>query len=137
MSWTQITELSEQQRDNLYHLYQDEWWTQGRTRDDIEMMVDESDEIVAFCDADTGELVAFSRILTDYVYKVLIFDVIVAGNHRGKGLGTHLMDGIIDHPNLTHIDHFELYCLEEVVAFYEQWEFTNELGELRLMRREE
>jgi predicted GNAT family N-acyltransferase len=128
--------LSEDQIDDLHRMYQAEWWTEGRERDDIVTMLDGSDYVVAFCDAQTETLVAFSRILTDTVYKALIFDVIVSAEHRGNGLGRMLMDAIIEHPALSEVEHFELYCLEEMVPFYENWEFSDELGELRLMRRD-
>ena len=90
---------------------------------------------MAFEDAASSELVAFARVLTDYTYKALIFDVIVAESQRGEGLGKRLMDEILDHPRLADVDQFELYCLEEMTEFYERWDFTDELGDLRLMRR--
>lgn len=37
---------------------------------------------------------AFARILTDYVYKALILDVIVEPAYRGRGLGRLLMESI-------------------------------------------
>lgn len=128
--------LSEDQIDDLYRMYQAEWWTEGREREDIVTMLDGSDYVVAFCDAQTETLVAFSRILTDTVYKGLIFDVIVSAEHRGNGLGQMLLDAIIEHPELSQVEHFELYCLEEMVPFYENFGFSDELGELRLMRRD-
>lgn len=128
--------LSEDQIDDLYRMYQAEWWTEGREREDIVTMLDGSDYVVAFCDAQTETLVAFSRILTDTVYKGLIFDVIVSAEHRGNGLGQMLLDAIIEHPELSEVEHFELYCLEEMVPFYENFGFSDELGELRLMRRD-
>jgi predicted GNAT family N-acyltransferase len=117
-------------------MYQAEWWTEGREREDIVTMLDGSDHVVAFCDAQTETLVAFSRILTDSVYKALIFDVIVSAEHRGNGLGQMLLDAIIEHPELSEVKHFELYCLEEMVPFYENWGFSDELDDLRLMRRD-
>lgn len=46
------------------------------------------------------------------------------------------MDRILSHPRLTGVEHFELYCLGELTSFYEQWNFTDELGQLRMMRLE-
>lgn len=131
-----IAHLSDRQTADLHRLYQDEWWTAGRARDDVETMLTESDVIVAFCDEATDELVAFSRVLTDGVYKALVLDVIVSPDHRGTGLGRRLMDAIVTHPDLSEVDQFELYCLEELVPFYERWGFTDELSGLRLMRRD-
>ena len=80
-------------------------------------------------------LVAFSRVLIDYVYKALILDVIVDASCRGQGLARALLDGIVEHPRLQSVRHFELYCRPELVPFYCRWGFTEELGELRFMRR--
>ena len=78
---------------------------------------------------------AFARVLTDGVYKALIFDVIVAGSHRDHGLGRALMDALLEHPRLKSVRHLELYCLPELIPFYRRWGFSDELGELRFLRR--
>lgn len=137
MNVRQISQLTEAQKADLHRLYQEEWWTAGRERAALDSMLVESDLVVAFCDAATDELVAFARVLTDLVYKALVLDVIVKGEHRGEGLGGELMDAIVRHPALSEVEHIELYCLEALVPFYEQWGFTDDLGALRFMRREE
>lgn len=79
---------------------------------------------------------AFARVLTDFAIKALIFDVIVDGNYRQQGLGKKLVDAVVAHPALKAVRHLELYCLPELVPFYERWGFTDSLGGLRLMRLE-
>lgn len=135
MSFEMIDHLTDAQIEALHELYQSEWWTKGRQLDDIRRMVEHTDIIIAFCESDTKKLVAFTRILTDYVYKALVFDVIVAAPYRNTGLGRRLMDAVVNHPALKLVHHLELYCLPELVPFYQQWGFTTELGELRFMRR--
>ena len=130
-----ITTLSEQQIDDLLELYRQEWWTKGRDPEGVRRALQASDLIVAFCEADTQRLVACTRVLTDYVYKALILDVIVAPTHRGTGLGKALLDGVVGHPALRAVRHFELYCRPEMMPFYEQWGFTDDVGVLRFMRR--
>lgn len=118
----------------LHEMYQVEWWTKERTLTDVQIMLDNSDVIVAFVEGKDKELIAFARILTDYVYKAIIFDVIVKPSYRGRHLGNELMNTIIDHPSLSKVKHFELYCRPEMIAFYEKWGFTKDLGELHFMR---
>lgn len=136
MNLAVISELSEEQKDDLHELYQNEWWTAGRERDALEEMLDHSDVIIGLVDTDTNDLVGFARVLSDTVYKALIFDVIVRSDRRDRGLGERLIDEIIEHSALSQVEHFELYCLDELVPFYEQWDFTDVLGDLRLMRRD-
>lgn len=135
MGLTQLETLTSGQVDDLHELYRNEWWTADRDRADLEPMVSNSDVIVAFGDDVTGELVAFARVLTDSVYKALVFDVIVAPDHRGTGLGDRLLSAVVDHPDLSGVESFELYCLEELVPFYERWGFSEDVGDVRLMRR--
>ncbi|WP_286883861.1 GNAT family N-acetyltransferase [Aneurinibacillus sp. UBA3580] len=134
MSYETIYSLTDQQVKELHDMYQSEWWTKGRQLPDIQIMLDNS-LVIAFCDTASKQLIAFSRVLTDYVYKALIFDVIANPTHRGKGIGEALMDAIINHPSLKNVNHFELYCRPEMIPFYQRWGFTSELGELHFMRR--
>ena len=89
----------------------------------------------AFVDPDHDELVAFARTIADGVYKAMIFDIIVKASWRGTGLGGLLMDTVINDPVLVGVMHRELYCLEEMVPFYEKWGFTAELPSLFFMRK--
>ena len=130
-----VERLTDSQIEQLWGLYQGEWWTRGRVLEDIRRVLEHSDVVVAFAESDTGRLAAFARILTDYVFKALVFDVIVAPAHRGTGAGRMLLDAIVAHPALRAVRHFELYCLPELVPFYRKWGFTDDLGALRFMRR--
>jgi predicted GNAT family N-acyltransferase len=134
MPFEMISHLTGTQIEELHTLYQSEWWTKGRQLDDVCRMLEHSDIIIAFCEADTKRLVAFTRVLTDGVYKALVFDVIVAAPYRGAGLGGQLLDAVVNHPDLKSVRHIELYCHPDLVTFYEKWGFTAELGALRFMR---
>ncbi|WP_137284453.1 GNAT family N-acetyltransferase [Halorussus salinisoli] len=69
--------------------------------------------------ADDGELVAAARVLTDYNYYANVFDVIVAADRRGEGLGEVLMNAVCDHPDLQSVPGLSLLCREGLVPFYE------------------
>lgn len=130
-----VDTLSEAQVQQLHSLYQEEWWTAGRSLADIRTMLQYSDFTFGVVTADSQELVGFTRVLTDRVYKALLFDVIVHSKHRGAGLGSFLLTHILQHPVLSGVRHIELYCLPERREFYRRHGFTAALGELQLMRR--
>jgi len=130
-----VSRLTSDHLDQLCRLYQGEWWSRGRKLDDVKRAVRHSDLIFAFCDSDTGRLVAFARVLTDFVYKALVFDVIVDRRYRNRGLGKMLLDALTSHPALLFVEHMELYCREELVPFYRKLGFTADLRNLRLMRK--
>jgi GNAT superfamily N-acetyltransferase len=121
--------------DELQALYQKEWWSRGRTRDDISVMLRHSDFCFAWHETGTERLIAFARVLSDRVYKALILDVIVDGAHRGSGLGRQIMESIAGHPELRNVRHLELYCRPEMVPFYEKWGFSTDVGGACFMRR--
>ncbi|WP_137930609.1 GNAT family N-acetyltransferase [Mesorhizobium comanense] len=118
----------------LQRLYEQEWWTKGRTPAQTAQVVEGSSLNLGITGGE-GELVGYARVLTDYTIKALIFDVIVRKDHRGHQLGAYLMEAIVRHPSLSNVAHFELYCLPEMEPFYERWGFSSELGTLRFMRR--
>jgi GNAT superfamily N-acetyltransferase len=126
-------ELTSSQIDDLVALYQTAWWSVGRVRPDVEVML-RGCLPFAFVD-EQARVVAFARAITDGVYKALVCDVIVSEPYRGTGLGQRLIDTVLEHPTVARCGHVELYCLPPLIPFYERWGFTKELGEVTFMRR--
>ena len=129
-----IYELSGRQIGDLHQLYQREWWTKGRSLAETKQCVDGSQICIGVID-DAGALHGFSRVLTDFTFKALIFDIIVSEQHRGRGLGDKLMGLVMDHERLRRVKHFELYCLPELYSFYGKFGFSTDVGAVKLMRR--
>lgn len=127
--------LSESQIEDLHRLYQDEWWTRYRSIEDTRKMLEGPQIFVAFADPKTDRLIAFARVLTDGVFKALVFDVIVDPAHRKSNLGKLLMDEIVVDRDLAQVQHIELYCKPELIPFYARWGFTSTDAELCLLRR--
>lgn len=127
--------LDDPQVDQLVGLFQEEWWTKGRTKADVVKALPSGGPVFAFIDPDGDELVAFARAITDGVYKAMIFDIIVKSTWRNTGLGGLLMETVMNDPALVNIKHRELYCLAEMVPFYKKWGFTDELTGLHFMRK--
>jgi predicted GNAT family acetyltransferase len=121
--------------DDLLQLYQGEWWSKGRSLEEVRTAMAHSDFAFGFCHPATHRLVAFTRVLTDRVFKALLFDVIVHPEYRGTGLGTTFMQRVLANPALQQVQHIELYCLPERFRLYHSLGFTEQLGALKLMRR--
>lgn len=107
----------------LYQLYSKEWWTKDRTRAQIDKMLKGSDLVFGCCDSD-GRLAGFARVLTDYTFKAMIFDVIVSDDFRGRSIGSALITRILQHPDLQPVTSFELYCPDRLVPYYERFGFA-------------
>lgn len=130
-----IHQLTEAQIQNLCNLYQSTWWAKGRQPEQVRQMLAHSDITVGLCNPQTRELVGFARVLTDEVYRAFLLDVIVQEALRNCGLGQRLMEAIVNHPQLQEVEAFILFCLPEMVPFYEKWGFSNELKCTQLLVR--
>lgn len=112
-----VLELTVEDAHALTALYQEyEWWA-DRDIDDVREALAETEVAVGIEDA--GSLVAAARVLTDFTYYANVFDVIVAADHRGEGVGKTLMTAIVDHPDLQHVDGLSLLCRQGLVPYYE------------------
>lgn len=125
--------LSSEHLRQLHQLYQNEWWTKGRTLEETIDGLNGSQLCVGIVDSDEN-LIAFARVLSDFVFKALIFDIIVAPYHRNSGLGDKLVTLVKEHPGLAKVKHFELYCLPELIPFYSCHGFSSDVSGVQLMR---
>jgi len=134
MNYQVVEQLSETQISDLLDLYKNEFWSQRRTREEIEKMLAASDIIIGLVD-ECDHLIAFTRVLTDFIYRATVYDVIVKPSHRNMRLGSKLMELVINHPKLYSVEVVALYCLLEMMSFYEHLGFTADVGELQMMFR--
>lgn len=128
-----IEQLNDMQVGQLYDLFQQMWWTRGRTMDDISTMLKNSMSF-GLIENDSQFLIGYARVLTDEIKYAFIFDVMTVENHRGRGLGKMLMEGIISHPKLKNVKNFELTCAPDIVAFYRKFNFSESYGDVLPMR---
>lgn len=129
-----IDYLSERQIEDLHQLYQSAWWSKDRELPDIKRMLKNTDIVVAIRDIDAKKVIGFSRVITDFVYKALILDLIVAPDYRGNQLDHLMIDTICHHPKLISVKDFELYCRQELIPFYQKWNFFEGIEDRHLMR---
>ena len=130
-----IDRFTEDQLHQLHALYQQECWTRGRTFMDSKKCVECSQICIRLIDG-SGTLQGFARVLTDYVFKALVFDVSVVGDRRSTGLGNKLVSLVLSHAALQRVKQVELYCLPEMSGFYAKLGFSRNVGQVNLMRLE-
>ncbi len=70
-------------------------------------------------------LVGFGRVLTDYVFRASIWDVIIDQKYQGQDIGTKLMRQMLDHPSLKNVELFWL-CTRDKQAFYATLGFSDQ-----------
>ncbi|WP_342577071.1 GNAT family N-acetyltransferase [Psychrobacillus sp. FSL K6-2843] len=129
-----VTIFTEKHLNDLFLLFQNEWWTKNRTNDDILKMLDLSHVAIGLVDSETDELVGFARAITDGMYRAFIFDVIVKCSDRNRGLGFTLMNSLLENSLIQSVERIELYCPERLVSYYEQFGFSTDVNGSTLMR---
>lgn len=128
-----IYNFSDKHLKQILELYREMGWSEGRSMEEINKCLKNSQLSVGIVD-ENNNLNGFARVITDFVYKALILDVMVKTAHQGKGLGKKLMSIVKNHETLKKVKHFELYCLPEMEPFYSSFGFTTDVEGIKLMR---
>ncbi|SPP64026.1 GNAT family N-acetyltransferase [Nitrospira lenta] len=116
-----FSEKKSLQPEQLMTLFQQAPWAKGRTLNDARDMLRHTD--VALCAWDGDQLVGFGRVLTDFVYRATIWDVIVDEAYQKQGIGTEIVQRILHHPRLKKVELFWL-CTRRP-GFYEKLGFSS------------
>ncbi len=133
--FSNITALTNTQVIQLHELYQHEFWSKGRTLPDVQKVLLNSDYTFGICESDSQKLVAFARVLSDRTYRAIVFDVIVAADYRSQGLGSLLIEQIVSHPELSKVECIQLFCLPEMIPFYQKFGFVQTEQSLLVCQR--
>ncbi|GLX68032.1 GNAT family N-acetyltransferase [Paenibacillus glycanilyticus] len=128
-----VNQLSEKHFQDLLNLYSERSWTKTRTSDEVRAMIDNS-YIFGLCDSESDQLIGFTRVVTDYVFRATIYDVIVMERFQGKGFGRLLLQTVVNSTLIKSIERVDLYCEDNKVVFYEKWGFEKVPATTNYMR---
>ena len=107
---------------HLLALFDQADWARGRTLEDIQRMLAETDVTISAWDG--GQLVGFARVLTDYVFRASIWDVIVNVSYQDQDIGKGLVKRILGHTLLAQVELFWL-CTRRYQGFYASLGFSD------------
>ena len=116
-----FSEKKELEASQLLRLFHQAPWAKDRTLDDAKEMLRHTD--MALCAWDGDLLVGFGRVLTDFVYRATIWDVIVDKAYQGQGVGTDVVQRILNHPRLKKVELF--WLCTRMPKFYEKLGFSS------------
>lgn len=105
----------------LVHLYQQAPWAKDRTVERAQEMLKHTDVVISAWNGD--RLVGFGRVLTDYVFRASIWDVVVHKDYQGRRIGTELVERILHHPSLKTVELF--WLCTRMPGFYERLGFSS------------
>lgn len=115
----------------LRDLYRFTHWGRSRSPDQIARMLQGSD--LCFSVRFEERMVAFCRILTDFVFRGTIWDILVHPDHQGKGVGSRLMHYALTHPAVKDIPIITSYS-SDLVPFLKRNGFEDREGLMILQR---
>lgn len=118
--------------EELANLYRFTHWGKSRSLDDIAKML--AGTSMCFSVRHDHRLVAFCRILTDFVYRAALWDIMVHPDHQGKKVGTTLLDYALGHPSIKNIPLIITYE-SELGSFLAPHGFASIEGALVMLRR--
>ncbi len=107
--------------DLLIRLFEQAPWASGRSVEESKEMMAHTQIMITAWDGSC--LVGCGRVLTDFVYRASIWDVIVDSQYQGRDIGTGVIHHILQHPTLQRVELFWL-CTRTQQAFYESLGFS-------------
>lgn len=86
-------------------LSEESYWARNIPHEVVARSIENSFCFAAF---DGEQQVAFARVVSDFATFAYLADVFVVASHRGRGVGTHLMQAIRGHPRLQGLRRWHL-----------------------------
>lgn len=118
--------------EELQDLYSFTLWGRCRSCEQIERML--AGTTMCFSVKYDGRLVAFCRLMTDFVFRGSLWDILVHPDHQGRGLGTELLSYALNHPSVKSVPIIITYT-SELTEFMGRIGFEQRDGLLILQRR--
>lgn len=116
----------------LQDLYRFTRWGRSRSLEQIDKMLVGTS--MCFSVRYNDKLVAFCRIMTDFVFRGSLWDILVHPDHQGKGIGSNLLKYALNHPSIKNVPVMVTYT-SELTDFMGRLGFESRDGLLILQRR--
>jgi N-acetylglutamate synthase-like GNAT family acetyltransferase len=106
------------------------FWGVGRSRSALMRMLLGSCVVVSAWQA--GRLVGLGRATSDGVFRAVLWDVVVAGEQQGQGLGRRIVNSLLAHPAVAKAERVYLMTTNSS-GFYEKMGFKIQHGQQLLV----
>ena len=80
-------------------------------------------------------MVGFGRASSDGIYRAVLWDVVVAGDLQGRGLGRRVVEALLASPKLRKVERVYLMTTNSN-GFYEQMGFDTVTSQHLLIRKQ-
>ena len=127
LPWQLLLEINQVR--NLFDAHS--FWAQGRSRRALVRMLLGSCSVVSAWQGD--RLVGIGRATSDGVFRAVLWDVVVAEEHQGQGLGRQIVQALLASPPVAASERVYLMTTNSS-GFYERLGFSGEHGQQLLVR---
>jgi GNAT superfamily N-acetyltransferase len=109
--------------DQFWALYQTTGWNDNYhlSPEELGRAIRASWHVIAAYDG--GQLVGFGRVVSDGVLHAMIYEMIVAPDHQGRGIGARILQQLVQHCREAGIRDIQLFCARGKRGFYEKYGF--------------
>ena len=108
------------------------FWAGGRSLGELSRMLAGSQAVVSAWQGDA--LVGFGRASSDGVFRAVLWDVVVAEELQGQGLGRRLVEALLQAPALAGVERVYLMTTNSA-GFYRQLGFEAITSQQLMLRR--
>ena len=113
----------------LFHKHA--FWAQKRSFDQLRRMLAGSSVVVSLWRG--KRLVGFGRASSDGIYRAVLWDVVVAGDLQGRGLGRQVVEALMEAPDVQRAERVYLMTTNSS-GFYQQLGFKPSQPQQLLVR---
>lgn len=117
--------------DLIFEYVKNSYWGKSRTFEEQKKAVENTLNFGLF---HNGKQIAFTRVMTDFVFFAYLLDVFVIKAYRGKGYSKLLIDKILNFPELKTIDKWML-ATKDAHELYKKFGFTAVKSPEKLMEK--
>ena len=96
------------------------FWAKGRNKKQICKMLSHSTVVVSLWHNNT--LIGFGRATSDLVFRAVLWDVVIASDHQGLGMGKLIIEAILTNKKISSVEKIYLMTTNST-DFYKQFGF--------------
>ena len=97
------------------------FWSKGRSIQQLKKMLCNSQEIITIWQE--TRIIGFGRATSDKIYRAVLWDVVVANDLQGLGIGRLIVEGLLKTPSIRCVEKIYLMTTNSS-DFYEQMGFN-------------
>jgi ribosomal protein S18 acetylase RimI-like enzyme len=112
-------------------LDRESFWARGRRPGELRRMLTGSQAVVSAWHG--SDLVGFGRATSDGVFRAVLWDVVVASEHQGQGLGSELVAMLLRHRTVSRVERVYLMTTNSA-GFYTKLNFHENHGQKLMVR---